>query len=286
MQPRSEGPPALLWVEQDDWRDPPRSLQRLRKRRSLHRHRSVALLQRGQYVCQTLDAPADVDRADWAAAVRWQLKDLVDFPVDGAAVDVLAVPEGTSYRAQPQLIAVAAAEAQVRPLVGLAHAAGVPWTAIDIAETALRNLGSRVAPAGRAQALLHCQASHATLVVTWGEELLSTRQFDITLEQLSSDDEASRQRSHDQVGLELQRTLDGIERAYGQVTLARVLVTPMPGVQALTEHLGPLLYVPVLPLDLGELLDLSAVPELAGDALALNRALLAIGAALREEGPD
>lgn len=285
VQPRAEGRPALLWVDQEDWRDPQHAVQRLRKRRALHRHRSVALLQRGQYVCQTMDAPAEVDRADWAAAVRWQLKDLVDFAVDTAAVDVLAVPDGTSYRAQPQLIAVAAAEAQVRPLVAQAHGAGAPWAAIDIAETALRNLGSRVAPEGRAQALLHCQASHATLVVTWGEELLSTRQFDITLAQLSSDDEPARQRSLDQVGLELQRTLDGIERAYGQVTLARVLVTPMPGVQALTEHLGPLLYVPVLPLDLGELMDLSAVPGLADDALALNQALLAIGAALRDDAP-
>ena len=56
----------------------------------------------------------------------------------------------------------------------------------------------------------------------------------------------------------------------------------MPGVQALCDHLAPLLYVPVAPLALAEVLDLDAVPELQADPARLNRHLCAIGAALRE----
>ena len=281
VQPGSDGRPAVRWAALEPWDQPIATLQRLRRRHALHRHRCVALLPRAQYQCLTMDAPADVPREDWAAAVRWQLRDTVDFPVDGAAVDVLAVPEGTSYRAQPQLIAVAAAEAVVRPLVEQATDAGTPWQAIDIAETALRNLGALVEPEDRAQALLHCQDSHATLVVTYRGELLSTRQMELAL--LLPDDAPAEQRQTacDQAGLELQRTLDGIERAYGQVTLARLLVTPMPGVQALCDHLAPLLYVPVAPLRLDEVLDFSAVPGLLDDPGQLNRQLCAIGAALR-----
>lgn len=282
VQPGAHGKPAVRWTADEPWAQPVAVLQQLRRSRALHRHRCVALLQRHQYQCVTMDAPADVPRDDWAAAVRWQLKDTVDFAVDTAAVDVLAVPEGTSYRAQAQLIAVAAAEAQVRPLVEQAADAGAPWQAIDIVETALRNLGALVEPEGRAQALLHCQARHATLVVTYGGELLSTRQLELALVGLEAADEARRQQAYDQAGLELQRTLDGIERAFGQVTLARLLITPMPGVQALCEHLAPLLYVPVAPLALEEALDFSAVPDLLADAGALNRQLCAIGAALRE----
>lgn len=282
VQPGAHGKPAVRWTADEPWAQPVAVLQQLRRSRALHRHRCVALLQRHQYQCVTMDAPADVPRDDWAAAVRWQLKDTVDFAVDTAAVDVLAVPEGTSYRAQAQLIAVAAAEAQVRPLVEQAADAGAPWQAIDIVETALRNLGALVEPEGRAQALLHCQARHATLVVTYGGELLSTRQLELALVGLEAADEARRQQAYDQAGLELQRTLDGIERAFGQVTLARLLITPMPGVQALCEHLAPLLYVPVAPLALEEALDFSAVPDLLADPGALNRHLCAIGAALRE----
>ena len=284
--------PAIRWSVDAPWAQPTRALQQLRRSRALHRHRRVALLQRSQYQCVAMDAPADVPRPDWAAAVRWQLKDTVDFAVDSAAIDVLAVPEGTSYRAQPQIIAVAAAAAQVRPLVEQAADAGTPWQAIDITETALRNLGALVEPEGRAQALLHCQAGHATLVVSYGGELLSTRQLELALAlpdvanvnaNADATDAAARTLAYDQAGLELQRTLDGIERAFGQVTLARLLITPMPGVQALCDHLAPLLYVPVAPLDLAEVLDFSAVPALLTDAALLNRHLCAIGAALRED---
>ena len=283
--------PAIRWSVDAPWAQPTRALQQLRRSRALHRHRRVALLQRSQYQCVAMDAPAGVPRPDWAAAVRWQLKDTVDFAVDSAAIDVLAVPEGTSYRAQPQIIAVAAAAAQVRPLVEQAADAGTPWQAIDITETALRNLGALVEPEGRAQALLHCQAGHATLVVSYGGELLSTRQLELALalpevtdaNADASADAAARTLAYDQAGLELQRTLDGIERAFGQVTLARLLITPMPGVQALCDHLAPLLYVPVAPLHLAEVLDFSAVPALLTDAALLNRHLCAIGAALRED---
>ncbi len=283
VQRPAQGLPAIRWTTDTGWAQPTRALQGLRRSRALHRHQRVALLQRYQYRCVAMDAPADVPRADWAAAVRWQLRDTVDFPVDSAAVDVLAVPEGTSYRAQPQLIAVAAAAEQVRPLAEQAADAGTPWQAIDITETALRNLSALVEPEGRAQALLHCEAQHATLVVTYGGELLSTRQLELTLALPDDASPAQREQAYDQAGLELQRTLDGIERAFGQVTLARLLISPMPGAQALCDHLGPLLYVPVLPLLLDKVLDFSAVPGLLADAALLNRHLCAIGAALRQD---
>ncbi len=281
VQAQAGGPPAVRWTAQEPWQQPTPTLQRLRRSRSLHRHRCVALLQRHQYQCVAMDAPAEVPRTEWAQAVRWQLKDMVDFAVDTAALDVLAVPEGTSYRAQQQLIAVAAAAAQVAPLVAQASDAGTPWQAIDIAETALRNLSTLLAPEGRAQAVLHCQPGHVTLVVTYQGELLSTRQMDLALLGADSADVAQRNQAFEHAGLELQRTLDGIERAFGQVTLARLLITPMPGVQALCDYLGPLLYVPVLPMVLDEVIDFSAVPALAAEPALLNQQLIAIGAALR-----
>ena len=282
VQPGAGGKPAVRWTARLDWQEPVTALQQLRSRRAMHRHRCVALLQRGQYQCVTMDAPAEVAREDWAAAVRWQLKDTVDFAVDSAAVDVLAVPPGHSYRTQPQLIAVAAADDQVRPLAEQGVDAGVPWRAIDVTETALRNLSQLVETAGRAQALLHCEAEHATLVVTCEGELLSARQLDLALNLADDAGADQRQQVYDQAGLELQRTLDGIERAFGQVTLARLLITPMPGAQALCDHLAPLLYVPVALLQLEQVIDFSAVPELLADSALLNQQLCAIGAALRD----
>ena len=284
VQPGVDGaPPVIRWTTQEPWVRPTRTLQRLRRQRALHRHHCVALLQRSQYQCVAMDAPSDVPRADWVAAVRWQLKDTVDFAVDSAAVDLLTVPDGASYRSQPQLIAVAAPASEVGPLVAQGVDAGAPWQAIDIAETALRNLSTLVEPEGRAQALLHCQSHHATLVVTYRGELLSTRQMDLALTGADNVDDAARALAYEHAGLELQRTLDGVERAFGQVALARLLITPMPGCDRLCEHLRPLLYVPVMPLMLDEVLDFSAVPELLADPALLNLRLVAIGAALRTD---
>ena len=282
VEPVPGGKPAVRWVAEEPWTEPRTTLQRLRRQRGLQRHRRVALLQRPHYHCVVLDAPADVPRDDWAAASRWQLRDAVEFPIDNAAIDVLAIPPGASYRAQPQLIAVAAAEDIMRPLVAAGQDAGLPWQAIDIGETALRNLCLLVAPPERAQALLHCQRDHATMVVTWQGELLSTRQMDLALLDLADAPADARQAAFEQTALELQRTLDGIERAFGQVTLASVLVTPMPGLDALCNHLKPLLYVPVQPLDLRQALDWTDTPGLCDDPARLNPLVLAIGAALRE----
>ena len=137
----ADGRPAVRWTATEPWAQPVAALQRLRRRHALHRHACVAVLQRHQYKCVTMDAPPGVPRDDWAAAVRWQLQDTVDFPVDSAAVGVLAVPEGTSYRTQHQLIAVAAPEAQVRPLVEQAVDAGAGCAAAEAAATVAAGAG-------------------------------------------------------------------------------------------------------------------------------------------------
>jgi MSHA biogenesis protein MshI len=274
--------PAVRWVASADWAEPGAALRMLKRSHALHRHRRVALLQPSQYQCVALDAPNDVPRDDWRDAMRWQLKDSVDFAVDSAAIDLLCVPEGASYRAQAQLIVVAAPADAVRPLMEQASGAGAPWDAIDIGETALRNISALAEPEGRAQALLHCEAQHATLVFTYLGELLATRRLDLGLERLQHDDDAVRLPAYDTAVLELQRTLDGFERAFGQVTLARLLIGPMPERQRFIDHLAPLLYMAVEPLDLASLIDLEAQPALAEDPALSNRHLCAIGAALRD----
>lgn len=275
--------PQVRWVASAQWSKPGETLRQLKRGRALHRHRRVALLESTQYQCLSLDAPSDLPREEWRAAVRWQLKDSVDFPVESAAVDVLHVPEGTSYRPQPQLIVVAAPATAVQPLMQQALQAKAPWDAIDIAETALRNLSALCEPTGRAQALLHSEGDHATLVVTHQGELLFARRMDIALEPLTHAEDATRLAAFDHAVLQLQRTLDGFERSFGQVTLARLLVAPMPGQQAFIDHLAPLLYVPVEALDLGSIVDLAGLAPGAAEAAAIHPFVCAIGAALRDD---
>jgi MSHA biogenesis protein MshI len=282
VERRDGGKPAVRWVHAEPWGEQPaRALRHARRLGGGRRSRCVALLQRQQYQLVTLDAP-DVPREDWRSAVRWRLKDMVEFPVDDAGVDVLEVPPEASSRRQPSLIAVAAPAEALRPLVEAGEEAGLPWQALDVPETALRNLSALFATPGRSHALLHFGDTHGTLVITLGGELLLSRQIDVTQAQIADDNEAMRQMAFDRAGLELQRTLDGFERVFTQTSLERLQVLPGAGVGAFCDYARDLVYVAVAEADAAEVLDLAAVPALREPG-ALAPYLVAIGAALRTE---
>ncbi|MBL8318172.1 MAG: hypothetical protein JNJ42_07185 [Burkholderiaceae bacterium] len=279
---RREGKrPLVRWIEQVPWTDATASLRALKKRHGLQRHRCVAVLPRTHYQVLPMDAP-DVPRDEWAQAIRWKLKDSVDFAVDQAAVQLLELPAGASHRAQPQVLAVAAPLPPLADLVRVAAAADTPWSAIDIAETALRNICAVVAAPGQVLALLHVGHEHSTLVIAAHGELLMSRQITFDLAQLSAADATQSAAAFDRAGLELQRTFDGFERQFGNLSLARLLIAPAHASEAFAAHLRELLYVPVAPLDLSAALSLRDAPELA-DPQVLSDCLGAIGAALRDD---
>ena len=274
--------PRLSWVAEQDWADPAAGLRALKSVRELHQRRVIAVLERNQYQVVTMDAP-DVPRPDWKDATRWLLQERVDFPVDTAALDVLEIPADAAQRRKPGLIAVAAPRAHLQPMVTQAQQAGTPLTAIDVAETALRNISGLLEEPGRGQALLHVGESHSSLVVTAGGELLLSRQMDANLAGLTHADADLRQQAFERTSLELQRTLDGFERSFTHVSLARVLVAPGQALEDFMAYVRELLYVPVQTLELNQALDLSAAPELAADPLIQAAYLVAIGATLRGE---
>lgn len=274
--------PTVRWATTRDWGEPALSLRALRRQYALHRHRTVAVLSRGQYQVLSMDAP-EIPAEEWRDAVRWQLPELVDFPVEDAAIDVLSVPPQAAPRRRPSVLVIAAPNEGVAALATASVQAGMPWTAIDIPETGLRNIAALVTPPGRGTALLHVGAHHSTLVVTSEDELILTRSIDVSLQQLTGDDAATRQLAFERTSLELQRTLDNIERQFDQVSLAHLVVAPGAVLDAFMTYVRELVYVPVTALELGQALDMSAVPELT-DPVVLAAYLPALGAALRPMG--
>ena len=271
--------PMLRWACNEAWADPTQALRALRRTQPVQQHRTVALLQHAQYQMLTLDAP-DLPRAEWRDAMRWRLKDMVDFPVDSAGIDVIDIPADPQQRRAPSLIAIAAPRSALQPLADAASDAGTPWHAIDVPETALRNIAVLAAEPGRGEALLHVGRAHSTLVVTAQGELLMSRHIEVTLDQLTEPDESQRQQSYERASLELQRTLDNVERQFSHANLARLQVAPGAPLLGFIEYVRDLVYVPAVAFDLGAVLDLSAVPELT-DPTEQAAYLPAIGAALR-----
>ena len=93
------------------------ALQRLRIARKLNTYACTTLIAAGDGTVTQLEAPA-VPREERKEALRWALKDVVNYPVDTACVDVLDMPsQGLPSGRAAGVLVVSAAEQAVRTCV-------------------------------------------------------------------------------------------------------------------------------------------------------------------------
>lgn len=254
--------------------------ERLRKEAGLDRYRCATLLRPGEYQMVQVEAP-NVPRQELKNAVRWRVKDLFDFDVADATVDILEVPpEGGGRPAS--LYAVAAKNGILRDRIAVFDAAKIPLEAIDIPEMAQRNIAALLEENNRALAMLSFDARGGLLTITAGGELFIARRIDVTAGQLADADETLRQQNMERVALELQRSLDHFDRNQRAHTLNKLILAPLPEVAGFQSYLAANVYVPVEMLDLGSMLDLSKTPELK-DLAKQHDCFFMLGAALRQE---
>jgi len=258
------------------------ALRRLRGARQLRAHACTTLMAAGQYVLSQMDAP-NVPVTERKEAVRWALKGLVDYPVDRACVDVLDIPmEGGSAGRQPSVFAVSAAEAAVQARALPFVEAKVPLAAIDIPELAQRNVAALFEEENRGLAFLRLDESGGLLTLTFHGELIAARRAEVSATLLSDGNAERRAQAMERLVLELQRSLDNFDRQYSFIPISKLVVAAYPPVDDLASSLAESLYVPVVPMDLAQVMDFPAVPELR-DAQRQAMNLLVIGAALRTD---
>jgi len=243
-------------------------------------YRCTTVLAGGEYQFMSVESP-NVPREELKSALRWRLKDVLDFPVADATFDVLEVPLDPNAVVRPQqsVFAVAARNTVIAARQQLFTAARVKLRAIDIPEMAQRNVSALLEQDGRGIAMLSCGEDGGLLTVSWRGELYLSRRIDATLAQLLDADHDRKHQVFDKITLELQRSLDNFERQFSFISVAKLVLAPT-GAAGLEEYLSSNLYTRVETLDLATLLDLGAVPDLA-DAGRQQRFFVPIGAALR-----
>lgn len=256
------------------------ALASLRNARKLTAYSCTTLLAGGYQLVQ-FDAPA-VPAAERTEALRWRLKDVVDFPIEGASIGVVDIPSDGNAR-QPMVYAVAADSAAVATVMQSFDAARVPLVAIDIPEFAQRNVAALFEEENRGLAFLCLDEAGGLLTVTYRGELYAVRRIDVSARQLIEADSGRRSQMLERVMLELQRTLDNFDRQYSFISVSGLVVASAPAVPDLQPYLAENLYVPVQAMDLAKVCDIAAVPELR-NAERQAQCLAAIGAALRSPG--
>jgi MSHA biogenesis protein MshI len=241
------------------------------------------LLSAGEYQLLSVDAP-NVPAEELKTAMRWKLKDMLDFHVDDATIDVIDVPgEKGAPLHHHSMYAVAARNQLIEQRQAQFEEAGIELSVIDIPEMAQRNVSAMLEPEGRGIAFLSFDASGGLLTVTFSGEMYLARRIDVTLEQLQQDESERKDGCYDRITLELQRSFDHFDRQYRFITLSKLVLFPIGEMEnGLQSYLAANLYLPVEILDLGSLFDISKVPDLKR-LESQQRYFLALGAALREE---
>ena len=267
------------------------TLTRLRRELHLDRYRCATLLKSGDYQIIQVEAP-NVLPNEMKNAVRWRIKDMIDFPVDEATVDSVPIPgtDAATGRAA-QLLAVTARNQVIAAVVKPFNDADIPLEIIDVPEFAQRNIARCLEPDGSGVALLSLDDRGGLLTFTRGGELYQHRRIDVTLASLRGaspgEGEGAELRMelegpYERLAVELQRSLDHFDRQFPRVAVAKLVVTPVPGADKLRGYLGNRLDLPVELLYLSEVMDFPDIVELHEPARQVQ-CLQLIGGALRVE---
>ena len=231
-----------------------------------------------QYQLTMVEAP-DVPPAELRAAMRWRLREAIEFPVEDAVIDVFDIPAASRGGQKRMVYAVVAPRARVQQqAAALSHYPS--FDTVDIPELALRNLASLLPASSSGVALLHIDQQSATLVLVRDGTFYLSRRINLQISAAAIDGDAALRFDASSVALEVQRSLDYYERNFDQRPITQIVVAPVHGLAP--EHLATLASetgLNVVPYDLNEVLDCAVTlsPQLQ------QSCLLAVGAALRLE---
>ena len=277
-RPNGEGPrvTACEFRPASDVSDLRAVLMRLATDYNLKHARCTLALEPGEYTLVVTDAPA-VPKEEMRAAVRWRVKDLLDFPVDEATLDVFDAPAGAAGQSANPVYVVAARNGAIRRVAELCNDTGINLDVIDVPELAQRNVAALCPEDQLGLALVVFEPDHGLITLTRNGDLYMSRRIDFGTDALSRSEDATRY--FEPITLELQRSLDYYDSHFRAAPITHLIVALPVAVPGLVESLTANLTLKVSELRLAERLGCDA----AFATLLEERCTMTLGAALREE---
>lgn len=223
-------------------------------------------------------------------AVRWQIRELLDYPAEEAIIELIEVPT-LGNEEKVQTFAVAASRRNLKERIGQLQQVELYLDAIDIPEFSLRNLLTLYLDEPRGLCMLWVRPDSTLLIITRGGTFYFSRLINIGMTQLlqgaeSVDDgflSENQQMQLDAVVLEVQRSLDYCESNFRLPAVPKILVAMCDEEPAeIIDYLNRYLQAEVVSADLRQVLDL----PLDIDPPTINSCLPALGAALRAGGRE
>ncbi len=256
------------------------ALVSLMRDRALARAPVSGVVQTEDYQLVQVEAP-EVQPAEMRAAVRWRLRDAINFDIEDAVFDVFETPD-PPRRTHRMMFAVAARNAAVQRVSGSIAPYVRGFDVIDIPEMCQRNLSALLPQDRKGVALLTLADSFAQLVLTREGVLYLTRRIDMarSYDATGFADLPSAGIDVSSVALELQRSLDYYESHYDQTPVTQLVIAPGDDrAVRLAEALRKETSLQISLLDIAELFEIApgVSPDLDWPCL------MALGAALRTD---
>jgi len=256
-------------------------VERLAKELGFDRYQCSTLLAPGEYQMLLVEAP-NVPQTELKTAIRWRIKDMLEYHVDDATVDLLEVPRNPAGGERAHsMYAVTARNEVIQACIGRFEAARIPLSVIDIQETSQRNVAALFERDERGLAMLYLGDDQGLLTINFRGELVFARRIDVGKQALTSASGSAREEQFQRILLELQRTFDHFDRQFTYVTIAKLMLAPDPEETGLLDYLAANLDIPVERVRLSGAIAFGARAELEPEEEW--RLFHLIGAALRHE---
>lgn len=241
-----------------------------------------AVLNVDQYQILQVDKP-NMPEAEIKAALKWKVKELLDYQVVNATVDGVEIPaDPQNPNRMPYMFAICAKNQHLADVSNQILDAGINLKSIDVQALAQRNVAALLEVDGRVLVSISVTERGCLFTFTANGELYHTRFVELDRGFLIDQQGELFDSNLERLVLELQRSLDSFDRQFPFLSIQRIVIMPVSGGARLVEALQTSLYLPVETFNLTDLV----VFEDGKDYSSLEKQAMlmpALGAALREE---
>jgi MSHA biogenesis protein MshI len=187
-----------------------------------------AVIGANDYQLAQIQAP-EVPERELRAAARWRMREVIDFALDNATVDVFDVPASRGINVRRMLFAVATRDDVPQAIAASLQRLTNQLDVIDIPELCQRNLSALLPQDGKGVAFILLRSDYAQLVLTRAGQLYVARRLEYDQSPPSSSDASpddSLFAEPHTFALELQRSLDYYETHFDQTPITDLILAP------------------------------------------------------------
>lgn len=241
------------------------------------------------YQLMLVDAP-EVPEDEFKFAIRWRVKDLINFPLEDALIDGFLLPEDAYHSNRKVAYVVAAKKDLIEDFVDMISLSGLLIKSIGVEELALHQLAMVCGYAMENFALVYPHGEQTIINLSDKTSLYLTRNVSIREStELDREDEISfvekqeesvEKPKYNALILEMQRSMDFYEGQIGKRSISKTMILPGKGMdEQMVQYIDSRLSGQVELFDLTTLLNVNDSIE----ETILQQCCCAIGAALGTE---